>query len=40
MIKGKKKEEYFAAVHSGMRRDYAPMVAIFKEVVGTTIARQ
>ncbi len=40
MIKGKKKEEYFAAVRSGMKRDYAPMEEIFKEVVATTAARQ
>jgi len=36
IITGKKKEEYFAAVRAGMKRDYKPMVQIFKGVIGST----
>jgi cell filamentation protein len=32
-IKGKKREEYFAAVRASMSRDYAPMIDVFRRVV-------
>jgi cell filamentation protein len=32
-IKGKKREEYFAAVRASMSRDYAPMIEVFRSVV-------
>jgi cell filamentation protein len=35
-IKGKKKQEYFAAVQAGMDRDYRPMEKIFREVIDRT----
>ena len=35
-IKGKKKEEYFAAVQAGMDRNYGPMEKIFREVIDRT----
>jgi cell filamentation protein len=34
---GKKKEKYFAAVRSGMKRDYNPMEEIFKSIVKRTV---
>lgn len=37
-IKGKKKDEYFAAVQSGLDRDYAPMSKIFETVVDKTLS--
>jgi hypothetical protein len=33
VIKGKQREAYFAAVRSGMWRDYAPMIEAFSKVV-------
>jgi cell filamentation protein len=36
-IRGKKREEYFEAVRTGMRRDYAPMERIFTTVVSRTL---
>lgn len=33
VIKGKQRENYFAAVRAGMGRDYAPMIEIFRKVV-------
>jgi len=36
-IKGKKKEEYFAAVRAGLDRDYKPMEAIFSLVINKTL---
>lgn len=35
-IKGKQRAAYFAAVQAGMRRDYAPMVEIFRKVVAAS----
>ncbi len=35
-IKGKKKQEYFAAVQAGMDRNYRPMEKIFREVIDRT----
>ena len=35
-IKGKQREAYFAAVRSGMERDYAPMIEVFRKVVKTS----
>ncbi len=35
-IKGKRRAAYFAAVQAGMRRDYTPMVEIFRKVVATS----
>jgi len=32
-IKGRKKEEYFAAVQAGMDRNYAPKEKVFREVI-------
>lgn len=32
-IKGKQRENYFAAVRAGMGRDYAPMIEVFRKVV-------
>jgi cell filamentation protein len=32
-VKGKKKQEYFAAVQAGMDRNYGPMEKIFREVI-------
>ena len=40
IITGKKKLEYFAAVRSGMKRDYKPMERVFEEVLGSTISGQ
>jgi len=36
-IKGRKKQEYFAAVRAGLDRNYLPMEKIFKYVVDRTI---
>jgi cell filamentation protein len=36
-IRGKKKKEYFAAVQSGMDRNYAPMTKVFSDVVYRTL---
>jgi len=36
-IKGKKKDEYFAAVRAGLDRDYGPMSGIFELVVKKTL---
>ncbi|MBU1691790.1 MAG: Fic family protein [Gammaproteobacteria bacterium] len=38
-IRGKKREAYFAAVQSGMGRNYAPMEAIFRAVIAKTLRR-
>ena len=35
-LKGVKRDEYFAAVQSGMDRDYKPMERIFSEVIEWT----
>ena len=35
-IKGKKRQEYFAAVRAGMGEDYEPMKQIFSDVVRLT----
>jgi len=35
-VKGKKKQEYFAAVQAGMDRNYRPMEKIFREVIDRT----
>jgi hypothetical protein len=32
-IKGKRRDEYFAAVRASMSRDYAPMIEIFRSVL-------
>lgn len=41
-LRGKKREEYFAAVRAGLDRDYEPMRKIFAEVIDLTLegARQ
>lgn len=36
-IKGKKKQQYFAAIRAGMEMNYQPMKAIFEEVVTKTL---
>ena len=36
-IRGKKKEEYFAAVQAGMDKDYKPMEAIFDLIISKTL---
>jgi cell filamentation protein len=36
VIKGKQREAYFSAVRSGIERDYAPMIEIFRKVVKTS----
>ncbi len=36
-IHGRKREEYFEAARTGMRRDYAPMERIFTSVVSRTL---
>ena len=38
-IKGRKREEYFAAVRSGINADYGPMERIFEIVVEETLSR-
>jgi cell filamentation protein len=38
-IKGRRKEEYFAAVRAGINADYAPMERIFELVVERTVSR-
>ncbi|RFC41195.1 MAG: Fic/DOC family protein [Candidatus Nitrotoga sp. CP45] len=35
-IKGKRREEYFAAVRTSMERDYTPMIEVFRRVVKTS----
>lgn len=37
-LKGKKKDEYFAAVRAGLDRDYRPMSGIFEAVVKKTLS--
>lgn len=37
ILKGKKKQEYFAAVQFGLNRHYAPMEKIFDEVIERTL---
>ena len=39
-IKGKKKEDYFAAVRAGMNKDYTLMVSIFDMVIRKTMKNQ
>jgi len=36
-IKGRKRQEYFAAVRAGMDRDYEPMKRVFSDVIGRTL---
>lgn len=36
-VKGRKKREYFAAVRSGLERDYGPMEKVFSDVIGRTL---
>jgi len=36
-LKGKKREGYFAAVHSGVDRNYDPMVRIFSEAISRAL---
>jgi cell filamentation protein len=36
-IKGKKKQEYFAAVQAGLDRNYEPMKKMFSDVIGRTL---
>jgi cell filamentation protein len=38
-IKGRKKEEYFAAVRAGLDRNYKPMEKIFADVIASTLKR-
>lgn len=38
-IEGEKRESYFAAVRDGMDRNYAPMAAIFAEVIRRSLVR-
>lgn len=35
-IKGRQRENYFAAVRAGMGRNYAPMIEVFRKVVKTS----
>ena len=37
LVKGRKKQEYFIAVQSGLDRDYGPMEKIFDEVIDRTL---
>jgi hypothetical protein len=39
VIDGEKRESYFAAVRDGMDRNYAPMAAIFAEVIRRSLVR-
>ena len=36
-LKGKKRQEYFAAVRSGLRKDYGPMCRVFQAIVEKTL---
>ena len=36
-IKGRKRQEYFAAVRAGMDRDYEPIEKVFSDVIGKTL---
>ncbi|MDP2268145.1 MAG: hypothetical protein Q8K46_03155 [Deltaproteobacteria bacterium] len=36
-VKGRKKQEYFIAVQSGLDRNYGPMEKIFDEVIERTL---
>lgn len=36
VIKGKQRENYFAAVRAGMERNYVPMIEVFRKVVKTS----
>lgn len=36
-IKGRKRQEYFAAVRAGLDRDYKPMEKVFTDVIGRTL---
>jgi len=38
LIKGRKRDDYFAAIQSGMDRDYGPMKEIFSALVSRTIS--
>jgi len=38
-VTGKKREEYFAAVRSGLERDFEPMEKIFNKVIEKTLFR-
>jgi cell filamentation protein len=35
-VKGRKRQEYFAAVQSGLDRDYKPMEGVFNAVIRRT----
>jgi len=37
-IRGRKKQQYFAAVRAGLGRDYGPMERVFREVIEKTLA--
>ena len=36
-VKGRKRQQYFAAVRAGLDRNYEPMTAMFSEVIGRTL---
>jgi len=38
-IKGKRKEEYFAAVRAGLDRNYEPMRKIFEDIISLSLKR-
>jgi cell filamentation protein len=40
LLKGRKKEDYFTAVRSGLDRNYGPMEKIFDEVIAWTVRGQ
>jgi cell filamentation protein len=39
-LKGRKRKEYYAAVGSGLDRDYEPMACIFIDVIAKTLRKQ
>ena len=36
-IRGEKKRQYISAVQAALSRDYAPMIEVFRGVIGTTL---
>jgi hypothetical protein len=36
-IRGGKKRQYISAVQAALSRDYAPMIEVFRGVIGTTL---
>jgi len=39
-VHGREKQRYIAAIHAGLDRDYAPITAVFRRIIGRTLRLQ